>query len=123
MTEGEHTQPFEEAARAFSVKREDTTPNPPFADDRSIFEEEAPSSEQRRLTYDFYNGITSLVNTSESPFYPSPLELVELHQLHLEAVRASTRQNEIVPEYTLTHVIGASKRLLAYAETNLHTNE
>ncbi len=107
-------QSFEEVARAFSLKREDTTPNPPFTDLERVFEEEAPSSAQRRLAYDFYNGITSLIRSSVT--LPTPLDIVELHQLHLKAIRASLGEGEIVPEYNLRHVIGARERFLAYAE-------
>src|SRR5205807_1558772 len=102
-------QSFEEAARQFSLKRGDLTPNLPFTDEKSIFEEEAPTIAQRRLALDFYNGVTSLVDRQRG-LYPTSLDIVELHQLYLEALRASIPQGEIVPEFSLTHVIGASKR-------------
>lgn len=113
---------FEAVAKIFSLKREDTTPNPPFLDDKSIFDEEAPSVAQRRLALNFFNGISLRVDRQEG-LYPSPLEIIELHQLHLKAIRASIGEGEIMPEYTLTHVIGASKRQLAYEEETPFSDE
>src|SRR5205807_2049013 len=69
---------FEAVAKTFSLKREATTPNPPFTDVKSVFEGEAPTTAQRRLALDFFNGIAQFGR----PYYPSPLDIVELHQLH-----------------------------------------
>src|SRR5690348_5777237 len=105
MMEGGEGTPFEEIAQQLRAKREDTTPNAPFSDEKSVFEEEAPTTAQRRLALDFYNGLTSLVDRQQGR-YPTPIEIAELHQLHLQAIRNSIPQNEIVPAYSLTHVIG-----------------
>lgn len=112
--EGEHQ--FEEIANAFSFTHDETFLNLPFADERSVFEEEAPSSAQRRYAFDFYNGLSLLMERQQG-LYPSPFTIVELHQRYLETLRASIPPGEIEPEFTLIHVIGASKRLLAFAET------
>lgn len=111
MSKQEYKDIIEIAFQQFHSRGISDIPSLPFFTSETAHEE-TPATIQMKLALDFYNIVSSLMNqNSRRGSNPSTLDIMELHQLHIEAIRKNTPSETEIPDYSLSQALNAGKRL------------
>lgn len=85
--------------------------------DEQIFPEEAPTKEQRQQASYCLSHLSTFVSNaikSERPI--TPQDVKEAYEAYQAEAKWRWGQNESFPDFNLTHVFGATKRMIAWFE-------